>query len=155
MRTKIEFILTFVIAFFLLACSERPIEYYQKYEDAVACGAVKRGWIPAAVPPTATEIHEQHDPDTNEVWIRFTVPTSKKDRLTAGLQKLADDAIIKLKIRYPSKWWFDGLVQQSPANDAALNAEVYAVKDDGKRRAYMAFHRASDKVYYWSSGLVN
>lgn len=78
-RTSI-FLLFCMMAFQLVACSERATKFYPKYEDAANDGAVKRGWIPEIVPKTATEIHEHHNLDTNEVWIRFNVPSLESKR---------------------------------------------------------------------------
>ena len=144
----------FLCLFVLLAvsCSERSTAYYQRYEDAVKEGAVKRGWIPVWVPTTATDIHEQHDLDTNNVWVRFTAPASEKTRITAGLKRLPDTEILRVKAPHPSRtdWWFEGLVQQSPANDNALNAEIYVVKcGENKVVGYIALERTTEKVYYW------
>lgn len=153
MKRKAHLICLCLVALLLSACSERPTSYYPKYEDALKDGAVKRGWIPEIVPETATEIHEQHDIDTNDVWIRFTVSGSEKSRLIAGLKRLRDDEIIKQKLRYPSEasWWFEGLIQQSPADDNALNAEVYSAKCDEGRIGGLALDRTSHRVYYWCS----
>ena len=148
MNRTSKFLLLCLIVFLLTACSERATKFYPKYEDAANDGAVKRGWIPEIVPKTATEIHEQHDLDTNEVWIRFNIPSLDRSRLTAGLKKLTDEEISKVKLKAPkANWWFEGLIQQSPANDNALNAEIYAVKCNGD--GYLAFDRTSQRVYYW------
>jgi hypothetical protein len=151
MKRRPNLILVCLIAILLSGCSERFTEYYPKYEDAVQDGAVKRGWIPEIVPTTATEIHEQHDLDSNDVWIRFTVPRLDRDRLTSGLKKLSDDEILKLKVRHPARadWWFEGLIQQSPANDNALNAEIYTLKCHDDRAGYVAFDRTGPRIYYW------
>jgi hypothetical protein len=50
---------------------ERVDAFYPTYEAAKRDGPVSRGWIPSFVPPSATEIYEEHDLDTNQVWIRL------------------------------------------------------------------------------------
>jgi hypothetical protein len=144
-------LLLWVIGFLIVGCSERLTVYYPKYEDAVKDGAIKRGWIPGLVPATATEIHEQHTLDTDDVWVRFAIPTSEKNRLTAGLKRLSDTEIQKVKVRWPSRtnWWFEGLIQQSPANDNALYAEIYIVQCREKKLGYIAFDLSSQSVFYW------
>jgi hypothetical protein len=114
-------------------------------------GAVERGWIPEAIPPTATEIQEQHDPDTNATWVRFTLLSSDRDHLTTGLESLSFDKVLQLKIRRPSAadWWFENLVQQAPANDNALNAHIYRVPCGEGRQGYFALDRSSPAVFYW------
>ena len=78
----------------LSACSERFTEYYLTYDEALKKGAIQRGWIPEVIPKTATEIYEQHDLDTNQVWIRFSLPSIEKDKITTGLKKLTHDEIL-------------------------------------------------------------
>lgn len=152
MKRTSRLIFLCMIVLLLSACSERSTAYYPKYEDAVKDRAVERGWIPEIVPKSATEIHEEHDLDTNEVWIRFSTSGSDRNRIRTGLKRLSDDEVLKIKLRYPSKanWWFEDLVQQSPSNDNALNAEIYAVKCVGD--GYLAFDRTSQFVYYWCTG---
>jgi hypothetical protein len=64
---------------------------------------------------------------------------------------LSHDEILKVRVRNPSSgdWWFEGLIQQYPANDNALNAEIYALKCYEDKSGYIAFDRTSEKVYYW------
>jgi len=57
-----------------VGCGETVTTTYATYVDAEQAGAVARGWIPAFVPRTATEIREAHDLDTNQQWLRFRVP---------------------------------------------------------------------------------
>jgi len=151
MKRKSKLIFLCIMAIAFTACSERFTEYYPKYEDAAKDGAVKRGWIPEIVPKTAIEIHEQHDLDTNDVWIRFTFPSSRRDQLTSGLKRLSNDEVEKVRVRRPSNvdWWFEGLIQQAPANDNALNAEIYVVKCHEDRAGYLALDRTSQRVYFW------
>lgn len=106
------------------------------------------------MPATATDIYEQHNLDTNDRWIRFTVPVSDKDKLRTGLKKLSDAEIMKIKVRHPSKvsWWFEGLIQQPPANDNALNAEIYVVECGKDKHGYVAYDRVSPRVYIWCTG---
>ncbi|MFA5353405.1 MAG: hypothetical protein WC291_04185 [Thermodesulfovibrionales bacterium] len=142
-----------ILVAFLAGCSERFAEYYPTYDAAAKKGAIQRGWIPASVPKTATEICEQHDLDTNEVWLRFSLPPVEKDRIADGLNKLTHDEILKMKLRFPSSvdWWFEDLIQQSPANDNALNAEIYIVKRESYKIAYLAVDRVSSRIYYWNT----
>ena len=151
MKRTTTAIILLIVSALLSACSEVSTSYYPTYEAAVKDGAVKRGWIPEIVPESATELHEEHDLDTNNVWLRFNLSNSEKSRLTAGLQKLSHQDISKTKLRYPSKadWWFEGLIQQSPANEGALNADIYTLKCYNGKNGYLAFDRVSEKVYYW------
>lgn len=142
------------VAVLLLGCSDRITTYYPTHAAAVKEGSVQRGWIPEMIPTSATEIYEQHNLDTNEVWLRFNIPIYDRDKMITGLRKLSQQEIQKMKFRYPSmvNWWFEGFIQQSPANDNALNADIYIIKSKDKNKsAYLALDRSSSKIYYWDA----
>lgn len=156
MRSTIIISVMGLVVFF--ACNERFSSYYPKYEDAVKQGAVQRGWIPKIVLDNATNIYEQHDLDTNEQWIRFDIPNSNADRkrLVEGLKKLpwerVDNGVrVKHPFKHPSNvdWWFEGLVQQQPANDNALNADIYLVDCQSDNVGYLAINRTGREAYFW------
>ena len=44
---------------------------YASLEEAIADGAVTRGWIPPFVPRSARDLRERHNIDTNEIWLAF------------------------------------------------------------------------------------
>lgn len=54
-----------------VACREDFETSYRTYHDAVADGAIARGWLPAWLPPTATDIVEWHNLDTNATFASF------------------------------------------------------------------------------------
>jgi hypothetical protein len=59
----------------LAGCSrfERPQVSYASYTEAQRVGALgPGGWIPEFLPASATDIREQHDIDTNELWLSFS-----------------------------------------------------------------------------------
>ena len=59
---------------YMCARSETPTTRYPTYAEAVADGAIQRGWIPGFVPSSATTIEETHNIDTNWQWLEFTAP---------------------------------------------------------------------------------
>jgi len=152
MRIKSNLLVLCALSLVLSACSDRFTVYYPQYSDAVKDGAIVRGWIPTALPSTATEIHEQHDIDTNNVWIQFSLSNTDKEQIISGLKKLTEGDISQLELCYPkgTNWWFEDLIQKSPANDNALYAEIYSViwARDGSP-GYLAVDRTTSKVYYW------
>ena len=55
--------------------------------------------------------------------------------------------------RYDRSWWFEGLVQQQPENDAALNANLFhGTGRPVPRSTVVAFDRFSPRVYVWTEG---
>ncbi len=95
-----------VISLLLCSCGETPYTYYPSLSDAEKGGAIKRGWIPTILPPSTVQIHEQHNIDSNNTWIRFNAPTSELKILLGQLRKLTPTEINNLfPFRHPGKWW--------------------------------------------------
>jgi hypothetical protein len=136
-----------------LGCVDRLGTSYATAADAIASGDMERGWLPSNLPPIATEIHEEHDLDTNEVWMRFTVSRESALEFVVGLQRLPPQDVERFNVRSPCdrSWWFDGLIEQQPANDGVLNADIYVgASPDSSRTLFVALDRTSSDVYYWS-----
>ena len=55
-----------------VACgSEEHTKFYESRDALLADGAVDRAWVPPWLPDSVRDIHESHNLDTNEVWMRF------------------------------------------------------------------------------------
>ena len=56
-----------------VACGsiEEPTEFYESRDALLADGVVDHGWVPPWLPNSVRAIHESHNLDTNEVWMRF------------------------------------------------------------------------------------
>ena len=137
----------------VVGCSERPVSEYPTFRAAERAGAVERGWIPASLPVSAHALWEQHDLDTNQVFLRFELPASERPSLldALSLRALSDEEIRTLQT--PQPWshavWFEALVQKAPANDGALDARVYAASG-AVPTTFVAVDRTSDAVYLWT-----
>ena len=70
-------------ALLLIACSGVTDESYATYAEARDAGLIDRGWMPDFVPPSATDIHEVHDLDTNAQILTFSAPGSDVPEITA------------------------------------------------------------------------
>jgi hypothetical protein len=59
----------------LVACfpGETIESTYENLNEAVAAGAVERGWVPEWLPDGAVNLHEKHDLDSNASILRFSV----------------------------------------------------------------------------------
>jgi hypothetical protein len=60
---------------------------YATQAEATAAGAVKRGWVPAWVPPEATGLQEVHKVDTSESALFFSLPPGLRWKLPAPCRK--------------------------------------------------------------------
>ncbi|HSD21922.1 MAG TPA: hypothetical protein VLC54_17860 [Anaeromyxobacter sp.] len=77
----------------VFACSEQVEARYASYADAVHEGAVHRGWIPTYVPPSATEIVEVHNLDTNAQLLRFQAPPEALKAMTSRLTGVPSEKV--------------------------------------------------------------
>jgi hypothetical protein len=137
----------------LLAGCRDPDQIYREYPsqaEATAAGEVERGWLPEWIPAEARHLHLQNDVDTNEWWLRFDLDSAPAARLKRNLERVPPTAV---RLSKPSRaaWWFDGLVQKEPANDAALNAQLFRrCCDPLQRSVVLAFDRNTPTVYVWT-----
>ncbi len=114
---------------------------------------MERGWIPPRVPSGAVEIHGEHNIDTNEVWVRFRVSDPGRLNVVSGMRKLGHDEILSLHTRHPCRadFWYQGIIEQEPENDGALNAEIYVGKSPVSGwLEFVALDRAEPFIYYWN-----
>jgi len=136
----------------LLACSEQFNHTYKSGADALSSDEARRGLVPEWLPRQAANIRLQYDSDTNERWLRFRLPADERARLTTHLQPMSEKEVMGLRIGSPRNvdWWFDGLIQQQPADDPALNAELFAGAGDlVPRRAVIAFERGTQETFVY------
>lgn len=133
-------------------CSEQRRERFASGADALTSHAVRRGWIPAWLPPGATDVDLRYNLDTNDVWLSFRLDRTAAAALQRELMPLDDRRVRSLDLRMPrgNAGWPEGLIQQQPANDAALNARVF--RGAGTRipqSTCIAFEQTTDRVYAW------
>lgn len=121
---------------------ENPQRYFAKHEEAVYAG----GWVPRVLPTAATEIHEQHDIDTNEVWVRFQAPKGALDAKTIGFSQVQRDQWPK-DARTPPRadWWFGNLSHKS-----LESAALFVGFCDRRSRGYLL--AAGSTFYLWCEG---
>jgi hypothetical protein len=86
----------------LAGCRETYRARYATYRDAEQRGAVQRGWIPAFVPRSATDIAEAHQLDMNTQRLRFRAPEAELRALVAGLRPLSLEEARSPSVRAPA-----------------------------------------------------
>ena len=67
------------------------INKYQDLQAAQEQHAIQRGWVPSVLPPSAYEIEETHNEDTNELFGRFKYKEEDEKKLMQQLTPLHDD----------------------------------------------------------------
>lgn len=136
----------------LLGCGEQPYRTYPDASAAIAAGELARGWFPEWFPRSATDIHLQGDLDTGERWLRARLPAAAARSLRAQLVPVEASEVNVRRPRWSGRWWFEGLVQQQPANDGALNADLFrGTGEPVPRTEVVAFDRLSQTVYVWTN----
>ena len=130
------------------ACSERTEHRFPTGAAARASDASKRGWVPEWIPPAAKDVRLLCDLDTNEVWIRFELPEHERTALVSGLSAVPWESTGAVKIRSAgTPWWFQGLIQDQPSNDGALNADMFRGPD-----RVVLLERTGPRVYAYVYG---
>jgi hypothetical protein len=106
----------------LLACRDLDVvtESYATLDEAIAAGAVERGWLPAGLPAGVFEIREAHDLDSARRWGVFNFPPGDN----AGLRALFDREIsVQGVVCHPPariEWW--PVLLRGPLDDAKVRA---------------------------------
>lgn len=130
--TSIGFLLCFFLALsYFFNYMEVVDTYYPTLLAAKASGVVGKGkWVPPILPPSASDIHERHDIDTNEVWIKFRFDLCDLAVLLKQLEELSTKDISSLKLwglRTPRWWhkrrpdWWPALLSQKSITNATDN----------------------------------
>ena len=84
---QMKMILALAVPLALIGCSDVTVEQYQNWHDASDAGAIVRGWVPAFVPSTATNIQSTENIDTNAQTLEFTVKVSEIGSMVASLPR--------------------------------------------------------------------
>ncbi len=140
-----------VLAIFLLAvmCQkhEQPYRFFNVHSEELYRG----NWVPKIFPDDISEIHEQHDIDTNEVWLSFNRGKKSINPFVLEMKSLSSNQIEKLEMSKPfmASWWFEGPIQKQPANDNALNAVFFKGVCGKEMTSYLALDNTSKKSYWW------
>jgi hypothetical protein len=144
-----------VLTLLCCAAGEQPFRRYENRAEAVGAGEAERGWLPTWVPAESRSIQLQGDLDTNRVWLRFRLDPPARAVLRAEFRELSEDeieAIVWKRPRNSSAWWPTNLIQQAPADDSALYADLFAASGSGLHSEpfVVAFEKGSDEVYAWT-----
>jgi len=114
---------------------EQPYRHFDVYGKELHDGL----WVPDIFPHDITDIHEQHDIDTNEVWMRFSLNAQKIDlSIFAALPTLETT---KTKA-FNASWWFDELPS---------HYKFYKGSSAGSN-SVLAHSTESKVVYWWCPG---
>ncbi len=99
-----------VVVLTTLGCDERLEKRYGSLEEARRDGALARGWVPAVLPESASDIIEFHDLDTNETWGTFKFsPTGSAAFRAALVEPGSEEQLVAPRRPGVARWWPDFL----------------------------------------------
>lgn len=121
--------LTLGLVLFLFACSDTVKNRFMHYDDLAASGIIARGWVPADFPENTFNIREQHNLDSNRVWLEseFSGDLPFHERTLSPLDKPA------VKSQLVKKFNLDG---ESLQFSAISDNEFIAVDAENKKFYY-------------------
>jgi hypothetical protein len=77
------------IGLFLMSRAENPRSHFANYAELEASELIGKGWLPAFLPKTITDIAEGHSIDTGQAWATFNYDPSDKSTIVQNCQLLA------------------------------------------------------------------
>ncbi len=134
----------------VMACERMEMveNVYVTFQDAVKAGAVgDEKWIPVLLPPSATDIREAHNLDTNEVWLFFRLNSADPHFMARQCTRIPEDKL-RLARKRPGKWWPERLVQ---GGERTPSAEAYRHYECGTK-SFLSVDAANKVAYYWALG---
>jgi hypothetical protein len=137
-----------VLSFVLSSCRDLDVvtESYATLDEAVAAGAVERGWIPAGLPASTREIREAHDLDTSRRWGLFNFEPSDAGALRAvvGAELSVQGIVCDPPRRI--EWW--PVLLRGPLDETQVKATT--LRAYGSRQGDLLFfvNWAQGRAYY-------
>ena len=136
----LKLMLSIILIGFITCCERLDQMNYEfdNYEEVKQSGLISKGWIPEFLPVSSQKIREQHNLDTNDVWLSF---------LLLNKNEIPCRRVESSQVIFPRriKWWPTGLSRESldQHNFSFFHCE---------NNAYMASDKHSNLVFYWRKG---
>lgn len=141
-------LLAVVILTMIAACERTEVveSVYANAQAAILAGAIERGWIPSFLPPSAQDIHERHNLDTNEVWLRYSMDTGDLGSFAKSCHRI-DAAEAAFPRESAAGWWPAPLLEARAGNQQSKAREYahYRCENGGA----MAIQGEEGQVFYW------
>ncbi len=132
----------FGLVILLAACSliEQPFRQIPRYDPDLHAG----GWIPDIFPHDIVKIREQHDLDTNRIWLSFQLTDASYNPVAANYIELSPNERSSIKLTSPARpiwreeWWPKRIGPKS---------RVYRMNDRSETTYIMVTEK--NEVYWW------
>ena len=132
------------------ACRDLDVvtESYATMKEAIAAGAVERGWVPRELPAGAREIREAHDLDSNRRWGLFDFTRGDAETLRATLATEVSLAGQTCNPPRRIEWWPIVLRERlDAAQIAATGLRAYSARNG---ELIFAVNWNQGRAYYWT-----
>jgi hypothetical protein len=144
-------VLAIIVAVALLpAYCRSKVEPDQRFPTAAAARASAGAgeWVPAFLPPTATDIVERHG--VNRRFVRFTADSATLAAMTAGLQRVDTAELKRVPLPTPgwSNWW--PISPRTLVSGQGKQIRVFRVADP-RDLGYVAIDPRSWRAFYWAT----
>lgn len=136
-----------LIGVWLLGCdsANEVFEHYGSATEARDNNIVERGWLPAWLPPSATNIHVLADVDLNIAWSRFDADPGdfQSSTTNAALEPADTNQLDAIERTLPTSisWWDLSSVRDE-------DVDVYRARHRD-RWAYVAVNHRVNRYYFW------
>ena len=123
-------------------------ESYATLQEAVAAGAVERGWLPRGLPPGSREIREAHDLDSNRRWGLFNFPQGESDALRTNFGPEMSLAGERCNPPLRIEWWPPVLRRELDQGQiTATGLKAYPQRNGD---LIFAVNWSQGRAYYWT-----
>lgn len=133
-----------------MACRETVVSRYASFDQARQAGAMARGWLPTLLPPTATDIREVHNLDSNEACGRFSV---QRDALRSWASEHVDSGSREGRGRRirPASWCHEipDWARFERALLGATDSTMTVARLEGNGSTLVGLDVDHGRVYFW------
>lgn len=141
MLRDIIFSVVLISSCVMAGCGETPEEHYPNFEAAVSAGAISRGWIPALLPKSASDIHEIHNIDSSKSMLAFRFNGTEKIELGSSCERV--DPFKPARPPFKVSWW------PSDVPASKLSTYRHSIYSCEIGKAFLALSEKLGEGFYW------
>ena len=131
------------------ACRETFEQHYPTLRKAEQAGAISRGWIPSWTPPSARDIAEIHNIDSNAQLLTFRFDVYATAAFLEACASVVRTRVI-LPSWTPAKWWPPELRQSSTAALGVLKFFLCESRETSNRY-FVGIDEAAGRAFVWNT----
>jgi hypothetical protein len=135
-----------------VGCRETIEERYETVRAAEQAGAIRRGWIPYWIPPSAKDIAEIHNLDTNARLLAFSFDSYATDAFLKACFPVERVHVV-MPTWAPASWWPTELRQGSSARGRLrfFSCEDHDTGMGNGRKSVLAIDEETKRAFNWGA----